>query len=1114
MATRAIHPRMREMGPRTGDRPTVLDGVDDYVEYSFSEETWSAFSVALWVKTEISGQDQYSGIFNSDSSGADFQLDVDGAENYRYHGGSSVPLGPVSTDWVHLAATCDGTSEAAADTAFGRFAVGVNRNTTNYFAGMVDDVRVYDRVLSAAEVKGLVPLGEATLTWPADGAVLETTSVLLQWESGSCAADVDGHHVYLSKNFGDVDSGAGSAFVVATSSEFYNAAGLDPGSIYYWRIHEVNDLHAGSPWKSEIRSFTVPDITAWDPGPADRSKFIDPDVTLSWQRGMGGLLYEIYLGESFEDVDAGTGGTYRGQQAETTYSPGPRTTGTVYFWRVDTVTSTKTEKGPVWSFTTRPAGGTPGDPNLMGWWKLDDDDSGAVAIDYSGYDRYGTLHGGAHYVPGFFGEAVEFGGAGDYISIDGYKGILGPHAFSVTSWIKTASTIEYNTIISWGTTASGARFDFRIQSDRLRHSQGNGNVQGNTAVNDGEWHHVGITVTDNATASSSSIRLYVDGRDDTRESTDTSALSFAAGADVGIGWRASNGDRSYEGLIDEVRLYDRVLSAVEVRQLSLGPKATNPSPSNGAVLADTSVLLSWTAGTSAASHNVYLGTDSNDLSLVAAEQPVDSNSFGPAAVDLGRTYYWVVDEVNDPCVWAGDLWSFAVEDYLVVDDFDDYVSTSGPNEPSLLSRWSDGGTNGTGSAISLADEFAGNSMKVAYDNGTSPFYSEAELVYDLAEDWTAGGVKAMALDFHGDVNNTGQSLYVVLEDADDNSETVTLEGASVLVQESWQTWNIALQDFEAGGVDATRVKKLVIGVSGSGGSGVVHIDEIQLHPPRCLPQYAVASFDGDCLTDAVDLEIVLRHWLAGDYDVVAVEPDDSRLQVHYRFDEISGNVANDSSGKGYDGTVEPNGADAWDSDGYDGYCLAFDGNFAVSVPDDVFAEVSEEVTISVWVHIAADVNPNTIGRAEFGAGPTDLNEPWDRLTWLQDKPEDYVGQWSHYCFVKAAGESMMRMYHNGILVAQNTEAPQPIDGAGAGPSTIGGKSDGTGSYEGKLDDFRVYDYALSHAEILYLALGSGAEFHQPLQPVLSPVDPYQDGMITFKDVSVLGEWWLRESLWP
>jgi len=61
-----------------------------------------------YVKTDISGQDQYSGIFNSDSSTVDFQLDVDGAENYRYHGGSSVPLGPVSTDWVHLAATCDG----------------------------------------------------------------------------------------------------------------------------------------------------------------------------------------------------------------------------------------------------------------------------------------------------------------------------------------------------------------------------------------------------------------------------------------------------------------------------------------------------------------------------------------------------------------------------------------------------------------------------------------------------------------------------------------------------------------------------------------------------------------------------------------------------------------------------------------------------------------------------------------------------------------------------------------------------------------------------------------------------------------------------------------------
>jgi len=72
----------------------------------------------------------------------------------------------------------------------------------------------------------------------------------------------------------------------------------------------------------------------------------------------------------------------------------------------------------------------------------------------------------------------------------------------------------------------------------------------------------------------------------------------------------------------------------------------------------------------------------------------------------------------------------------------------------------------------------------------------------------------------------------------------------------------------------------------------------------------------------------------------------------------------------------------------------------------------------------------------------------------------------------------------------------------------------SGYYEGKLDEFKIYDYALSHAEVLYLAAGSGSELYQPLQPALSPVDPYEDGKINFKDYAVLADVWLAERLWP
>ena len=1113
----------------------VLDGNDDFVVYSFAQESWPAFTVALWVKTNNLGQDTYSGVFNNNSSGSDFQFDVDGSGSYRYHGGVSKLFGPATTDWIHLAAACDGANtslyynsnfvmtEAAADTEFGQFAVGINRNTTNCFEGTVDDVRVYDKVLTQDDIRELVPSGEPFLVSPENGATLGMPSVQLEWELGLFAADVNGHDVYLGENPEDVYAGTGGTFLDSTDGNVgvYGPIGLGFGKVYYWRVIAVNDLHPDEQWESEVWSFTVPDTTAWVPFPAFESGCVDPNVELEWKMGLGGIWNDVYFGDNPVDVNTDTNdvvGTFQARQKETTYPVGPLEKDTEYFWRVDTVDGglNVIAEGAVWSFTTKVDKPITADPNLVGYWKLDEICPGIV-VDDSGYEHDGRLRDGASFVPGYDNEAVEFDGDNDYVTIDGYKGILGTHAFSVAAWIKTVDPSindnEQNNIVCWGNSPGGSRVEFRVQSDKIRISHGSGYVQSLTTVNDGEWHHIAATAIDGATISSSDVRIYVDGRDDTDTSSDEDAFDIVGNADVGIGYRATHGDRFFEGLIDEVMLYDRVLSESEVRNLGLGFKASDPSPVNGAQYEGTSVTLSWTAGRYAALHNVYFGTDSGNPPLVDANRPLDSNSYGLVDVELGETYYWYINEVNDPCVWQGDAWSFEVKEYHVVDDFDSYAGTSPPNEPNLLGTWKDGSTNETGSTISLQSEFAGNSMKYVYDNNDSPF-SDAELVYDTAADWTAGGARALALEFKGDVNNSAEWMYVAIQDTDGNNAVVEYEDMNDLGQDNWHVWNIALQDFNDEGVDLAKVKKFIVGFLG-GDSGTVYIDNIRLYPPRCIAEYAVASFDDDCFTGFSDLDIILRYWLAGGYNVSAVKPNDDRLQAHYKFDETSGTDANDSSGKNYHATVDPNGVSAWDPCGYDGYCLDFDGTFAVSVPNDVFSGILNEVTVSVWVHVDANVNPNTIGRAEFGAGPADANEAWDRVDWIQENPEDNLGRWSHYAFVKDSDNGRMRIYHNGLLAAQETDAFAVLDGTEAGRSVIGAQADDEGSYYvGKLDDFRIYDYALAHNEILYLAAGVGSELYQPLQPALSPVDPYEDGKINFMDIATLGEWWLRESLWP
>ncbi len=748
------------------------------------------------------------------------------------------------------------------------------------------------------------------------------------------------------------------------------------------------------------------------------------------------------------------------------------------------------------------------DPNLAGWWKFDGD-----ALDFSGNGRDGTLHGNPQFVPGINEQALEFHGDPDYVSIDGYKGVLGPHAFSITAWIKTND--DEGEIVGWGRIGPGNKMEFRINNNRLRLEAGRGNVQGDTDVNDNEWHHVAATVKEDATLSSGDITLYLDGQDDTQTKSASATIHPASEFDVKFGCQYNNGGRWYEGLIDDVRIYDRVLQPAEMGEFAASPKAGQPSPANGAIHEDTNVMISWSPGMYAALHDVYFGTDSSNLPLMSKNQPLDSDSYGPVAVELGQTYYWRIDEVNDAHTdspWEGTVWSFEVKDYILVDNFESYADS---NELQLT--WADGTSNSTGSVISLEPVFDGNSIKCIYDNSTSPFCSEADLTYDTAQDWNRGGVKALELWFHGDANNVAEQMYVILEDASGKSAPIAHGDPNALIQqewESWQVWNIALQDFYDNGVDLTKVKKLVIGFSG-GGSGIAYIDDIRLYPPRCLPEYIITDFTGDCITDYEELDVIVRNWLVSDYNIVSEGPDNNRLQAYYRFDETSDTTVYDSSGKDYHATADPNGANAWDTDGYDGGCLDFDGTFSVTVPKDVFSNIYGDQTISVWINVDVNVNPNTIGRVEHGAGPADPNAGWDRLTWIQDEPQVHVGRWSHYAFVKDSTVGMMRIYHDGLLVAQNTDAFLAMSGAATAPSKIGAGLDGTSSYyKGRLDDLRIYDYALSHAEVLYLAKGSGSKLYQPLQPVLSSVDPFADGKISFRDFAVLADVWLEYQKWP
>jgi hypothetical protein len=249
------------------------------------------------------------------------------------------------------------------DVVFNQFAIGVNRNRNWWFACTIDDLRVYDHILSEAEILGDMeskPFPFALGPNPADGALHEVTWASLSWSPGALAVS---HDVYAGESFEDVDSGAESTFqgnqsttsLVVGFPGFAFPNGLVPGTTYYWRIDEVNDADPNSPWKGDVWSFSVPPKTAYSPAPADGAEFVDPNATFTWTGGYGSKLHTVYIGDNYDDVSNAAGGMPLGSPS---YDPDTLEREKILFWRVDEFDGVETHKGDVWSFTTPGAAGS------------------------------------------------------------------------------------------------------------------------------------------------------------------------------------------------------------------------------------------------------------------------------------------------------------------------------------------------------------------------------------------------------------------------------------------------------------------------------------------------------------------------------------------------------------------------------------------------------------------------------------------------------------------------------------------------------------------------------------------------------------------------------------
>ncbi len=96
-------------------------------------------------------------------------------------------------------------------------------------------------------------------------------------------------------------------------------------------------------------------------------------------------------------------------------------------------------------------------------------------------------------------------------------------------------------------------------------------------------------------------------------------------------------------------------------------KASEPDPSYNEIT-NGDILLSWSLGNGAISHDVYLNTNKSDVNNGtpdAYKGNVIVNQWDPCDLLLYTTYYWRIDEVGPVCTKKGDIWSFTTSGDII-----------------------------------------------------------------------------------------------------------------------------------------------------------------------------------------------------------------------------------------------------------------------------------------------------------------------------------------------------------------------------------------------------------------------------------------------------------------
>jgi len=595
-----------------------FDGVNDGVNIpnGATIASDSTFTWAMWLNIENTsslqvvmhlgtsggngfGDNGIVGEFNigRTSGKGEFLSDVDGV-------GAS---GNITTGWQHWTGVRDGssvrfyvngafvaTATAEATSTVSTFLLGKPHQATRFFKGAMDDVRIYDRVLSAEEIKRLYEVGATTKIgttfsndtldnglighWTLNGADISGTTATDKSGQGNSATIVNGSTKIIgligqalqlngaSSQYLDTPLSLSSPLTISmwakpstsqpNSSGFPTlAGGANTGQL------EFGFRSAGGTMFYKASSFFstsyTPDnqwhlFTITVDGSSRLSLYIDGvfKETVSASITTADLLFGRVTGETL----AYTGG--------------------LDDIRVYNRALTKEEvrrlydMGATTHINSAPAGGSLTE-GLVGHWTFDGNKMYTNVADSSGRGNHGRLSGftSTTTVIGRLGQALEFDRVDDHIRIGS---VTSGTSITYAFWVKfpLVGRCCTDTLI-WDGDTDGANDLYIHQTNadtKIAIVDGNGTLTSNTSLGLNQWKHVAIVTSD----TDPKRTIYINGTADATSTTGIQSKTNTSYITLGGAFDGGNligGDRYWRGLLDDVRIYNRALSAEEVKRL-------------------------------------------------------------------------------------------------------------------------------------------------------------------------------------------------------------------------------------------------------------------------------------------------------------------------------------------------------------------------------------------------------------------------------------------------------------------------------------------------------------------------------------------------------------------